>query len=272
MIRLGLIGYPLEHSLSPALHTAALNASGLWGQYLLYPVPPEDAKGLRDLVHLLRRGELTGLNVTIPHKQAIIPFLDTLSTRAKAIGAVNTLYVRDGWVIGDNTDAAGFRVDLRAFMPAPASALILGAGGAARAVIYALKERDGCVHVAARKVEQAIALGRGFPGTRPVEWSPEALGALDVDLIVNATPLGMFPQVDSCPWPEGLPLPHGAAIYDLVYNPAETRLLRLAHAAGLRARNGLGMLAEQAALAFELWTGRKVQAGLLLDQTAQTAR
>lgn len=266
MIRFGLAGYPLAHSLSPAIHAAALRHCDLVGEYSLLPVPPGDTQSLSDLLARLRTGEMTGLNVTIPHKQTMIPLLDELSPAAKAIGAVNTIYVRDGWLIGDNTDAPGFLADLkRSLNPLDGhSALILGAGGSARAVVHALLGDDWQITVAARNMEQAMVLSRQFPEDAgriaQVELQGKILAPLlsGQALVVNATPVGMSPDVDVSPWPTGLGFPEHAAVYDLVYNPRETVLVCQAHRAGLRAVTGLGMLVEQAALAFELWTGRAV--------------
>ncbi len=279
MVRLGLTGYPLSHSLSPRLHAAALAALGLKGEYRLYPVAPEDPDGLRRLTERLRRGELHGLNVTIPHKQTVIPLLDELSPAARSIGAVNTICLRDGRLVGENTDAPGFWTDVnRLFSSSKAppsvergeglegSALVLGAGGAARAVVYALLTHGWRVALAVRRadLDQAAALirsmeafaGSGSPA--PILLEAEALAPHlgGVGLIVNATPLGMFPEVDACPWPDGLPFPPAARLYDLVYNPRETLLIRRARRAGLPAATGLGMLVEQAAHSFEIWTGQ----------------
>lgn len=276
--RLGLTGYPLGHSLSPQMHTAALAALGLAGEYQLYPVAPEQAgaglaglAGLACLLDRLRRGELHGLNVTIPHKRAVLPLLDELTPVAQAVGAANTLYLRSGRLVGDNTDAPGFLADLERFLAGsrvearqetgPPHALLLGAGGSARAAAYALAYAGWQVTVAARRPEQAQAL-LAETGLRPFGASilleAGALAGLTPPpmLIVNTTPLGMAPAVEGNPWPAGLPLPPAAAVYDLVYNPAQTALLAAARRAGLLAVNGLGMLVEQAALAFERWTGR----------------
>ena len=141
--QLGLIGYPLGHSLSPKIHTAALKACGLNGGYSLFSIRPDDSQGLKDLLARVRAGEIHGLNVTIPHKQNVIPLLDELTPTAQAIGAVNTIYLRENKLIGDNTDAAGFLSDLKKFVnketgrQVNTDALILGAGGSARAVVYA---------------------------------------------------------------------------------------------------------------------------------------
>ncbi|MDP2776047.1 MAG: hypothetical protein Q8O48_00260, partial [Anaerolineales bacterium] len=142
MIHLGLIGFPLGYSLSPKIHTAALKACGLQGDYSLFPIHPDDKQGLKDLLARVRSGEITGLNVTIPHKQNVIEFMDELTLTAQAIGAVNTIYSRDNKLVGDNTDAFGFLKDLNHFLASNQSkivnrksAIILGAGGSARAVV-----------------------------------------------------------------------------------------------------------------------------------------
>ncbi|MCG2784687.1 MAG: shikimate dehydrogenase [Anaerolineae bacterium] len=274
--RLGLTGFPLSHSLSPKLHTAALKAAGLEGSYSLFPVDPARPDELAHLLGRVRSGEIHGLNVTIPHKQAVLSLLDELSETAKAIGAVNTIYAQNGRLIGDNTDAAGFWEDLSPHLPSPkfqrtefrggtnlplphfrvskmgeaGRGLVLGSGGSARAVVFALKAHGWDVAVAARRIEQAQAL--------VTEFGLQAAQSLDsqttaFELLVNTTPLGMSPNIETCAWDWGFPL--RAFVYDLVYNPPETLLMKRARAAGLQASNGLGMLIEQAALAFELWTG-----------------
>ncbi len=263
--QLGLTGYPLGHSLSPKIHKAALDACGLKGDYSLFPVSPDDLDGLNALLACLRRGELHGLNVTIPHKQAVIPLLDELTPTAEAIGAVNTIFTQNGHLIGDNTDAAGFLVDLKRFLTTETqrhgdkkSVLVLGAGGSARAIVYALVSDGWEVMVAARRLEQAEGLARRYAQNVSVldflHLSSFILHPSPL-CIINTTPLGMSPHTDASPWPAGLPLPQNAAVYDLVYNPRETKLVRMARAAGLPAVTGLGMLVEQAALAFEIWTG-----------------
>jgi shikimate dehydrogenase len=272
MIRLGLVGFPLGHSLSPALHHAALNASNLQGEYALYPVEPAATQVLHSLIDQVRGGEIQGLNVTIPHKQTIIRLLDELTPAARAIGAVNTIFLEQGKAVGDNTDFAGFRLDLlQQQQPIPGSTLVLGAGGAARAVVYALSTMGCQVSVAARRVARARELARQFPNASAMALTTENLKRQKADLLVNATSAGMFPSVDECAWPLGLALPGQAAVYDLVYSPPETRLMREARMAGLRAINGLGMLIEQAALAFELWTGRVVPRSSLAEAIGQTA-
>lgn len=275
MIHLGLTGYPLGHSISPKLHAAALKSLQLEGDYSLFPIAPEDPIGLPQLFGRVRSGELLGLNVTIPHKQAVIPLLDELTPSAQAIGAVNTVYFRRGKLIGHNTDAPGFAADLENSLGIDITTggrvLVLGTGGAARAVVYALLTGGWDVTLAVRAADtgMAEALIQSFKGVaaqgsrpEPVEGAPQYVlleaepmrPVLDgTRLIVNTTPLGMAPEIKVSPWPDGLAFPQ-ASVYDVVYNPRETLFIRQARAAGLRAETGLGMLVAQAALSFETWT------------------
>ena len=286
---LGLTGYPLGHSLSPKIHTAALASCGLEGEYFLFPLPPDDLDGLKALLARVRRGELHGLNVTIPHKQAVIPLLDALTPTAQAVGAVNTISIQNGHLTGDNTDAPGFLADLKRFMAITKyqlpianrqsqivnhkSALVLGAGGSARAIVYALVSDGWEVMVAARRLEQAKGLARRYAQNVSVlDFLHLSSFILHPSFlcIINTTPLGMSPRTDASPWPAGLPFPPNAAVYDLVYNPRETQLVREARAAGLPAVTGLGMLIEQAALSFEIWTGCQPDRDVLFDTIGAT--
>jgi len=260
--KLGLIGYPLSHSLSPKIHTAALQSCALKGNYSLFLIHPDDKQGLKDLMAQVRSGEIHGLNVTIPHKQNVIQFLDELTTTAQSISAVNTIYLRDNKLIGDNTDASGFLSDLKRFLTTEtrrrgdSNAFVLGAGGSARAVVNTLV-RDGWeVTIAARRIQQVQQLRDAFTNYKLqiADFNLSNTELSNISLIVNTTPLGMTPNIDGSPWPENLPFPPHAAIYDLVYNPKETKLVRAAHNQGLQATTGLGMLIEQAALSFEIWT------------------
>jgi shikimate dehydrogenase len=262
MIQLGLIGYPLSHSLSPKIQNAALKACGLEGDYSLFPIAPDDKDGLKNLLENVHSGEITGLNVTIPHKQNVIHLLDELTPTAKAIGAVNVIYMRNGKLIGDNTDAPGFLSDLKRFLSEHLSktvrgksALVLGAGGSARAVVYALINDGWNVTIAARRIEQAEQLASSFTNHKLQITNFINLQLPNFQLIVNTTPVGMTPNTDQSPLPENVTLSNGCVVYDLVYNPRETKLVRDVRANGLQAVTGLGMLIEQAALAFELWTG-----------------
>jgi shikimate dehydrogenase len=266
----GLLGYPLGHSLSPRIHLAALQALSLQGEYQLFEI--QDEADLPGLFDQLREGALHGLNVTIPYKRSVLKFLDELTPAARAIGAVNTISFHKQQLIGGNTDAGGFLADMRrlGWFPGPdqpRQALILGAGGSARAVAFSLSQHNWHIKIAARRVAQAENLGKALLendtahqkrlSIEAIHLDRESLSKIEPspDLIVNTTPLGMYPQDDSSPWPAGVPLPAGTAVYDLVYHPAETEFARTAGAAGLRAASGVGMLVEQAALSFEFWTG-----------------
>jgi shikimate dehydrogenase len=304
---LGLTGWPLTYSLSPVIHNAALNALHLPGEYCLHPVPPlpNGRAALLDLLERLRSGELAGLNVTIPHKQAILDYLDDLTPLAKAVGAVNTLFRRGLRLVGDNTDVAGFLADLKRVAPAlplskrqvalrPAHALILGAGGAARAAVYGLAGLGWRITIAARRIEQAVMLADDLrcsikhvqadavslameqPGLSPFLFDPNYCSRCSVptmtvfctddarlELIVNATPAGMTSHQQESAWPDSLLLPRGVFVYDMVYVPSETDLVRRARAGGNPASNGAGMLVEQAAAAFEIWTGRAAPRGVM---------
>lgn len=266
----GLLGYPLEHSLSPLIHATALQAHGLRGEYRLFPV--KDERGIPKLIKQLREGSLHGLNVTIPYKSSVIELMDELTPTARTIGAVNTISLQGNKVIGENTDASGFLADLGGldWFPEPDNtrhALILGAGGSARAIAYALFKEKWRLIIAARRHGQGEKLAQslatihsaeeGQMSAEGIHWDHEALSEITPapHLIVNTTPLGMSPYEHESPWPADLALPPNAAVYDLVYNPVETQFTRAARAAGLRAASGIGMLVEQAALSFEIWTG-----------------
>ena len=269
MWRLGLTGWPLGHSLSPLMHAAALRHAEMEGTYLLFPVPPQPqgVTGLGNLLVQMRRKEIHGLNVTIPHKQTVIPLLDFLTPAARAIGAVNTISLHEDRLTGDNTDWTGFLSDLTLHLPEKRTdqylqrALVLGAGGAARAVVYALSRSGWQVSIHARRVEKASSLATDLstPQHTIEVWDKKDIrDRKAVDLIVNTTPVGMSPDISGSPWPDGLDLPADAFVYDLVYNPAETTLMKAARSAGLSTVNGLGMLASQAARAFEIWTGKAI--------------
>jgi shikimate dehydrogenase len=251
MNKVGLIGWPVSHSISPALHNAAFAALGMhdWA-YDLQPVPPDVLRG--SLKALKEEGGYVGVNVTVPHKQAVMPFVkaDALAT---AIGAVNTIDFRDD--TATNTDVYGFMDDLNAhgMNPDGMNVVLLGAGGAARAALYGLASTDAKIKVVNRTLEKAVnmitALGVSASAAK---W--EAVKG-DVQLIVNCTSVGMFPKQQECAWNMDVPFPKGAVVYDMVYRPAKTRLMELAEANGGRAVGGLGMLVRQGAFAFKKWTG-----------------
>jgi shikimate dehydrogenase len=288
-LRLGLTGWPLGHSLSPRIYRAAMRSLGIKGEYNLYPVPTggEGKAGLVRLFEKLRSGDLRGLNVTIPYKVEILDLIDRLSPAADAIGAANTLYVRDDRVTGDNTDAAGFMSDLHALFPqlfsleGEKTGLILGSGGAARAAAYGLLQNGWQAVVASRSTGRGRdmadrLMSAGNDGNlRVIRLTAQSLTGFieqqEVTLIVNATPVGMAPASDRSPWPLEVPFPEKAGIYDLVYSPAETVLVKAARQSGLQAYTGLGMLVEQAACAFEIWTGIKPDQAYLLEELQKEA-
>lgn len=264
----GLLGYPLEHSLSPRMHNAAFQAQGLDVAYVPLAVPPE---AIGEAMTGLRALGFLGANVTIPHKQAVVPHLDALSPQAAAVGAVNTIVreeAADGTVRlrGDNTDVAGFLAPLTTHTEVLTGTkmLIFGAGGAARAVAYALLTTltPARLTLAARRPEQAERLAEDLAAYDP----EEALQAVPLDaasaavrasrLLVNATPLGMHPHTDGTPWPNAADYSEGQVAYDLVYNPETTRFLREAAAQGATTIGGLDMLIAQAAASYRQWTDR----------------
>ncbi len=262
----GLMGWPVAHSFSPAMHNAAADALGINLAYVPLPVPPGEVEtAVRGLASL----GFLGANVTVPHKQAVIPWLDELEDGARIIGAVNTIVVQRAHhtirLKGYNTDWAGFLADLEALQVAvrDRDCLVLGAGGSARAVVYALAAAGGRVWVLARREEQAVALVAALsPHFRggvlqggALTALRDVIGELTGPLVVNTTPLGMMPNTGGSVWPEDVPFPRGAFAYDLVYNPPETRFMRQSHRVGCRSAGGLGMLVAQGALAFRLWTG-----------------
>lgn len=261
--QVGLIGWPVEHSVSPAMHNAAFGALGLGWHYSLLPAPPGEVGAV--LSGLKSRG-FKGANVTVPHKQAVMPYLDEISDTAQATGAVNTIAVRGGRLVGYNTDSGGFLAALREarFEPPGRRALVMGAGGGARAVVYALAGAGCTVAICNRTAQRAVQLAHdmqelGFPSPVtpvPGTTSLEDLDLASYDLLVNATSVGMWPHEGASPWPEALPLPSHWTVFDLVYNPRETRLLAQAREGGAKLVGGLGMLFHQGALAFELWTGQ----------------
>mgnify|MGYP001815059971 CR=1 FL=1 len=263
----GLIGWPISHSISPAMHNAALAELGLDWRYVGLPVDTEPARRIEEAVYGLRALGFRGSNVTVPHKQGVMPCMDRLTPAAQAIGAVNTIQVlEDGALVGDNTDARGFIADLvdHGVEPTGRHALVLGAGGSARAIVFGLAEAGvAAITVLNRSADRAEALVQtlapAFPECRIVAGAfPGALdqAAAQADLIVNCTSLGMTPHVDGLPWSDGTRLRPDQVVYDLVYNPWQTRLLQMAEEAGAQAIGGFGMLIWQGALALELWTGQ----------------
>jgi len=260
----GLIGWPVGHSLSPAMHNAAFDALGMNWRYVALPVAPGTvAEAVRGLAALGFRGA----NVTVPHKMDVLKALDRSSDDACALGAVNTVCVEDEdgepVLVGHNTDHEGLidALSVAGFDPAGEAAVVVGAGGVARATVHGLL-RAGAnrVTVLARSVDRAERLVRDFDDGRLLagQLTDEALvevagrGAL----LIHATPVGMGANAERSIWPDGVPYPRETVAYDLVYTPRRTKLLRQASASGALCLGGLGMLVAQGARSFELWTGR----------------
>lgn len=260
--KVGLLGWPLGHSLSPAMHNAAFAASGLNYIYLPLPTPPEL---LPQAVAGLKALGFAGVNVTIPHKLAVMDYLDEIDDKARLVGAVNTIVIRENRLIGYNTDADGYIRSLKqaGVDLAGKSAVVLGAGGAARAVAAGLASSQiAAITFAARSCDKAANIATLFAGlvaASSAAWVSQEFNAAlrTADLIVNTTPLGMYPASDSQPSIDWEILPKAAVISDLVYNPRLTGFLAEGAGRGHMTVGGEGMLLEQGALAFELWTGCK---------------
>lgn len=269
---LAVIGHPIGHTLSPLIHNAALEALGHPPVYEALDVMPAELPGLIDRLAM----RYAGVNVTIPHKTAVLPLLDRVTERAAAVGAVNTIVIRRGntetELVGDNTDVAGFLEPLSGLDLAGCEVVVLGAGGAARAVVYGALAtlRPTRLTILARRMEQAVALSRHFadvhPSTRLETGLLEHARALvpSARLVVNTTPVGMDPDVDGTPCPDDTVFRTGQVVYDLVYRPAVTRLLREAHHRGATTIGGLPMLVGQAAAAFKTWTGATMPIDVVL--------
>ena len=264
-MRAFLFADPAAHSRSPDMHHAAFRSIGMTGHYEARRVSVQD---LPAAIAGLRQPDILGANLSLPHKEAVLPLLDDLTPAARAIGAVNTIINTGGVLVGDNTDAPGFLAALDdAGAVQTGVAVVLGAGGAARAAVWALRSRAWTVLVVNRTPEKAVALTRELGGRAcaltAVPWP-------SVHLIVNASSAGLDAPGQT-PLPDFPALQPGALVYDMVYKPTETRLMRDARAAGYRAENGLGMLAQQARLAFLAWTGAEVPVVVFLEALGRPA-
>lgn len=272
-----LLGYPVEHSLSPLIHNTAFQAQGVNAVYVATPVHPD---ALPAGVAGLEALQFMGANVTVPHKEGVRALLDDVSERAAAVGAVNTIVCEDDGLRGDNTDVEGFLSPLDAAAGDAldgAPMLVFGAGGAARAVVYGLLARYAPeqLTLVARRPEQAEALAADFADHDPenalrVTTFDDAGPAVRASrLLVNATPLGMAPETDGTPWPDDGDFAAEQVAYDLVYNPEETRFLQAAAAQGATPLGGLDMLVGQAAAAYEQWTGRTMPTDAVYEALRQ---
>ncbi len=262
---LGVIGHPVAHSFSPAMHNAAIAALGIDFCYVAFHVLPdrvgEALRGMRAL-------GVRGLNVTIPHKVAVMEHLSAISEEAGAVGAVNTISCEpDGRLTGHNTDVYGILTALRVSAGLgrlPARVVVLGAGGAGRAVVYGLGTSPDVERITLlnRTVERAERLAEDMARVtgKRIEAGPpseQRRAFRDAGLVVNVTSLGMHPNVDGSPVEDPSALHPGLTVYDTVFNPLETTLMRQARTAGARAFGGLDMLVFQGARSFEIWTGLK---------------
>ena len=261
---IAIFGDPIEHTLSPAIQNAALMELGLDMVYMAFHVPPDGLKGAIEAVRTL---DMAGANITIPHKESVIEFLDELSEDAKSIGAVNTIVNKDGRLVGHNTDGAGYLksltletgLDLKG-----TNVVLLGAGGAARGIVSAiLGAGPAALTIANRTLEKAERLASDFKEKAgveikcsPIEKEPLLPYIQEADLLINSTSLGMGAKVPFNTLVLSLDkLPKEAIVSDIVYKPLDTALLKSARREGLKVHKGLGMLIQQGAIGFELWTG-----------------
>jgi shikimate dehydrogenase len=267
----GVIGNPVEHSLSPAIHNAAFQKLGLNFVYLAFRVEVigDAIKGLRTL------GNFRGASVTIPHKVAAVPFLDSVEPTARHIGAINTIVASGGTLAGYNTDTTGALRALRESVDALKGqrVVMLGSGGAARAIAFALGTEAGAEHVTILGIDdqERVALAQDLRSKTgmTVKESPFDERVLrkvlpDAHVLIHCTPIGMSPKVHETSVPATL-LHAGLTVMDIVYNPRETRLLKDAKAAGCRVIPGLEMFLHQAAAQFELWTNQAAPTDVMRD-------
>lgn len=245
----GIIGYPLAHTLSPAMHNEAFSVRNMNSVYLAFET--RDPAGC---IRALRAMNLRGMSVTIPYKTSVIPMLDALDETAEKTGAVNTIVSEGERLVGYNTDGLGALKALEEWTdPRGKTCLILGAGGAARAVGVALREKGVQVSVANRSADRGEALARLLD----CPFYPLAeIREIETDLMIQTTPVGMYPHVDHCPVSDEV-FRDGMLVMDIVYNPLETVFLKRARQKGCRTVNGLPMLVHQGAEQFRLWTGRE---------------
>lgn len=263
--RVGLIGWPADYSVSPPMHNAAFQDLGLddW-EYDLLPTPPNEL-AVR-VKTLIERGYV-GANVTVPHKQTIIPHLHHVAMAARGVNAINTILVENGQLEGHNTDVYGIRADLEAngINLKDMKVLILGAGGAAHAAVLSLANAGAQLTVVNRHSQRAwdmyrtvrqVVSGRFNVAVQDLSALPKV--APKMELIINCTPAGMWPTyTDMSPWPDTVEMPSSAVFYDMVYRPEVTRFMQRAQAAGATVFGGLGMLVRQGAASFHLWTGQE---------------
>jgi len=256
---IGLIGHPVEHSFSPIMHNTAFKDKNLNYVYVAFDVLPEH---LGDAIKGAKSLGIAGFNITIPHKVEVMKYLDEVDKDAKLIGAVNTVKIEDGKAIGYNTDGIGARKALEEEIGEVKgkNIVVYGAGGAGRAVAFELAKNNRII-IANRTVEKAKNLAKEIAEKlnkkfgEDIKFSDLNVDLSDVDIVINATPIGMYPNVNVEPIVRAEQLREDMVVMDLVYNPLETVLLKEAKKANAKAINGLGMLIHQGAVAFKIWTG-----------------
>ncbi len=251
-MKLGLLGEKLTHSYSPEIHRLAFEILGIKGSYYLFE---REIDNIPLLVEKLRKEEINGFNITIPYKEEIIKYTDEVSDKVKKIGACNTLLKKNGKIIGENTDYFGFRetIERLACNMENKKAVVLGSGGSAKAVIEVL------LHLGAEKIYLVSRNKKNIKFSKnKTEWInyEDLEGIKEAQLVVNTTPLGMYPKIGFSALEKSLMLNYNYAI-DLIYNPKETEFLKYARESGLKYDNGLYMLVAQGLRANELWTGKK---------------
>jgi shikimate dehydrogenase len=263
----GIIGYPVEHSFSPRMHNAAFSALKMDARYLAFPVKPEQVQQALEGIRVLN---ISGINVTVPHKSSVIPYLDEVSPLALKLGAVNTIVNVDGHLSGTNTDISGFVRSLGAlnFSPKNKTVAVLGAGGSARAVLAGLADAGASrilIHnrTAGRAESLVTEFSQKFPKTKLSAVSLQTVQDSNLDLLVNTTTVGM--ESDASPMDLSL-CEKIENVLDLIYSPAKTRLLRQSQELGIPAVNGSGMLLYQGCEAFTFWTGKPAPETVMRDQ------
>lgn len=263
-----LIGWPTEHSMSPIMHNATIQKMQLNYVYLAFNVTQDKLKGA---IRGIKALDIKGINVTIPHKEKIMYFVDDVDPLAKKIGAVNTIKNVDGVLKAKNTDAAGSKKGLKdaGCEISGKNILILGAGGASRAVSFVLAEEANKIMISNRTKQRAVSLAEDIKKKTNIEVEaysnePSVLEKIieDTHILINTTPIGMYPNINDLPLPENL-IHKNLFVFDVIYNPLKTKLLKIAEKKGCEILGGLDMLINQGALAFQWWTGKDPDINLM---------
>ena len=266
-----IIGYPVGHSMSPIMHNAQINELGLDYVYLAFEVPPDN---LEKAVQGFRALDIKGINVTIPHKEAIINYLDEIEPISEKMGAINTIKNDEGYLKAKNTDAAGAKKSLidAGFTIEGKNIVFIGSGGAARSIAYILSENAKKIVLTDIVEERAVSVAREI--TKNMAANVEGKLASDkvladeikhADLLINATPIGMHPKEGDSPISKDL-LHQDLFVFDVIYNPTETQLMKEAAEIGCKTLSGLDMLINQGVIAFEWWTGKTPNSKLMKDK------